>query len=269
MTNLPIRHRRCLKKHRSTSLNSSCSGSGILIYVLASLVLLSGCMGLKAPAEHKDPKTFPQYWLTTSLFVGPFYDDDKLGMVDYRPFSAIDDAETLDGYTLFPKNSTATIPAGTIVQIVDISYPDAHAKLKRPIFSPRDNIWVYLRIARERGRVTVFREKIHVLVIPKKITNEQSLNGYLKRFLSNKDPNRWILQQESRLQAGIFEKRPVLGMKRQHLISALGPAIKKQFQKPGNFEEAAEIWHYYDYLITIVDDVVIRISPLSSKIRNA
>lgn len=253
MTTLPAR----IRNHR------------LAIFIGPLIIFLNGCVALSPLPENKDTKDLPQYWLTTSLFVGSFYDDDKLNMVDYRPFSAIDDAETLDGFTLSPKNETTTIPAGTLVQIVDIGYPDNRSRLRRPILSPRDNIWVYLRIAKERGRVTIFREKTHVLVVPRKVSTEQQLNGYLKRFLSNKDPNRWILLQESHLQAGIFEKRPVIGMKRQHLISALGPAIKKQFKKAGDFEEAQEIWHYYDYLITIVDDVVTKISPLSSKTRKA
>jgi hypothetical protein len=236
-----------------------------LLHLIAVLLLLgSGCKVSLLVEEPKDFNSLPQYWLTTSLFVGAFYDDDKLNMVDYRPFYAIDDAQTLDGFTLLPKKAEGTIPAGTLVQILSTSFPDKEPLLKRPLNSPRDNIWVYLRIGRERGKVTIFREKPHVLVIPKMIKTEEQLHGFLKRFLSKKDPNRWLLQQESHVQAGIFEKRPVIGMKRHHLIAALGPANKKQFHHPQAFEEAKELWHYYDYLITIVDDAVTKISPLNS-----
>lgn len=225
-------------------------------------LFISGCVSITPAPDDKETKPLPQYWLTTSLYVGPFYDDDKVKLVDYRPFSALDDVQTLDGITVSPKSTEATIPAGSLVTIMSIDYPDEKTRMKRPIFSPRDHIWVSLKIGRERGRVTVFREKPHILVVPRMIETEEQLHGFLKRFLSNKDPNRWLLQQESYFQNGIFEKRPVVGMKRQHLVAALGPALKKQFQKASNFEEAKEIWHYHDYLIIIEDDAVTKISKI-------
>jgi hypothetical protein len=237
--------------------------SGNSFFKMLPLVFLLASCTTTAPLPHaKDEKALPQYWLTTSLYFGPFYDDDKLKLIDFRPFFALDDAKTLDGLTVAAKNVEGTIPAGSLVTILDIAYPDSQTKQKRPLFSPRDNIWVSLRIGKERGRVTVFREKPHILVIPLSISTEEQLHGYLKRFLSNKDPNRWLLQQESYFQKGIFEKSPVVGMKRQHLISALGPAIKKQYQKPTDFAQAQEIWHYHDYLIVIENDMVNKISKL-------
>lgn len=233
-----------------------------LLMLTPLFILFNGCVSITSPPEDKDPKTLPQYWLTTSLYVGQFYDDDKLKLVDFRPFAALDDAQTLDGETILPKIVDGTIPAGSLVTIVSVSFPDDQTKLKRPLFSPRENIWVYMRIGKERGRVTIMRDKPHILVVPRVITTEEQLQGYLKRFLSNKDPNRWLLQQESYFQNGIFQKKPVIGMKRQHLISALGPAIKKQYQKPSDFEEAQEIWHYHDYLIIIEDDIVAKITKL-------
>lgn len=224
---------------------------------------MSSCATVNTPPSSTEAKNQRQYWLSTSMYAGQFYDDDKQYLVDFRPFSSIDDAQTFDGYILYPPAPKTTIPAGTLVKIDTISYPDDQTRKRRPIYSPRDNVWVYLQIAAERGRVNVFREKPHILVLPKVITTEQQVRGYLSRFLSVKDPNRWILHLESYLQDGIFEKRPMVGMKREHLIAALGPAQKKQFPRQDDDTTAQEIWHYTEHLIEITNDKVSKVRHLT------
>ena len=137
-------------------------------------------------SEPNASKQLPQYWLTTSMYAGRFYDNDQLKLLDARPFSSISDVETIDGFILTPPKPTNIIPAGTLVKIVDIVYPTELVKLQRPIYSPRDQIWVYLNVAKERGKVSIFHEKIHILVVPKIITEETQMRGYLGRFLSAK-----------------------------------------------------------------------------------
>lgn len=196
------------------------------------------------------------------MYVGPFFNNDDLNLMDYRPFSAamlsINEREQLTTPRI-----TATIAAGTLVEIIDISFPTDNIMKNRPLAAPRDHIAVVLRVARERGRVTMFHEKHHVLLLPKTITREKQIKTYLSKFLSNKDPSRWILQQESYIQDGIFKKRPVVGMKRAHLMATLGPALKRQIHQKTKFSAAQEVWHYHDFLITIVDDTVTVIKKLS------
>lgn len=226
--------------------------------------LITSCVLVETKEEPSSDRALPQYWLTVSMFTGPFYDDDKQNLIDYRSFSSIDYVEMLDGKVLYPPRANKTIPAGTLVKIQAVTYPNEETKRKRPLYSPKDNIWVYLRVAKERGNVTIFDEKTHILIIPKTITTEPQLRGYLSRFFSSKDPNRWILQLESSIQDAIFQKRPVIGMNKEQLVTTLGPAIKKQFQKAHDFENAQEIWHYYDYLVVLTDGAVSKINKLSS-----
>jgi hypothetical protein len=238
-------------------------------YCWALLVLIAislGCTTLsKRDIEPNRLKEFPQYWLTTSVYAGQFYDNARLALVDYRPFSAIDDAQTIDGYTIFPPGATHTIPVGTLVKIVDISYPNDQTKFNRPLYSPRNNIWVSLRIAKERGQVSIFRDKTHILIMPKKITTERQVKGYLARFLSINDPNRWLLQQQSYIQDAIVKKRPAIGMTREHLVAALGPPVKKQYQRKTDVHDAQEIWHYHDYFVVIIDEKVSKFKRLDIK----
>jgi hypothetical protein len=223
-------------------------------------VLIAGCVLMESLKEPSSKRALPQYWLSVSMFSGPFYDDDKLNLIDYRPFSSIEYVELLDGKVLYPPKANNVIKAGTLVRIQAISYPSE----KKPLYSPRDNIWVYLQVARERGNVSMFYEKSYVLIIPKTITSEPQLRGYLSRFLSHNDPNRWILQLESYLQDAIFQKIPVIGMKREHMVAALGPALKKQFHKARDFDNAQEVWHYHDYLVVITNDEVTKVTKLMS-----
>lgn len=237
--------------------------------IVTSLVTLASCTTLKGEQQPSSKfESLPQYWLTISLYAGRFFDDDKLALLDYRPFFAIDDAKTGDGHIFYPPKETRVIPAGTLVKIIDISYPDEKTTVKRPIYSPRNHIWVYVKVAKERGLVTLFHEQTHVMVMPQNITTETQVRTYLGRFLSAKDPNRWILQLESHIQEGIFHKKPVIGMKKEHIVAALGPAIKKQFQPEEDFEPAQEIWHYHDYFIVFIDGAVRKIKNINIKTGN-
>jgi hypothetical protein len=242
----------------------------VMRYVLTWLglnSLMSACIAL-SEAKTTDNSSFPPYWLTTSMYAGPFYDNDKLNLIDYRIFSAIDDAQTIDGYIVYPPKETQTIPAGSLVKILQISYPDDKSVAKRPIYSPRQQIWIYLKVAKERGLVSIFHEKPYILIIPKSIINKKQLNGYLAKFFSKKNPNEWILTLESHIQDGIFNKKPIVGMKKEQLLATLGPASKKQYKKRSDFREPQEIWHYHNYFIVMVNNVVKNIKVLSHKSGN-
>jgi hypothetical protein len=218
------------------------------------------CVTLEKKTVQANSAKSVQYWLTTSMYSGRFYDNPELNLIDYRPFDAINEVETVDGYILYPPKPERMIPAGTLVNIVKISYPDK--KLKRPIFSPQNNIWVYLQIGRERGEVSIFFDKIHVLVLPENITNDGQVRGYLSRLLSKENPNVWILPLPSHMQDAIFTKRPMIGMNKTQLEATLGPPNKMQWQKKTNFQEEKEMWHYHDYYVTLVNGQINRISPL-------
>jgi hypothetical protein len=234
---------------------------------LCPIALATSCVALLETKEKSINNTvFPQYWLTTSMYAGPFYDNNTLTLMDHRPFFAIDDVQTSDGFIVYPPNPDRTIPAGSLVKIISVSYPDKKVIDKRPIFSPREHIWVYLLVAKERGRVSIFHEKTHILVVPKSVIAKKQLRGYLARFFSKNDPNYWILKLESHIQNGIFNKHPTLGMKKEHVLATLGPAQKKQFYKKGDYQESQEIWYYPDYFIVMVNNTVNKVKNLSRKI---
>jgi hypothetical protein len=206
-----------------------------------------------------------QYWLTVSLYAGNFFDDRNFFLLDHRPFYAIDDVRTKDGYTYFPAKETLLIPAGTLVKIVRVEYPDEKIMLKRSIYSPKNHIWIYLKVARERGDINIFYDKIYIMIIPKNITDELQLKKYLDQFFSLNDPNRWMLQSESFIQKGMFEKKPVIGMNKEHIFVALGPAIRKQNEEGLSGEDKEEIWQYHNFLVYFHGNRVTKVKNIAPK----
>ncbi len=112
--------------------------------------------------------------------------------------------------------------------------------------------------------MNLFREKPHVMVIPKNITTEEQLKTYLKNYLSQKDPNTWILKEASFIQEAIWHKRPLVGMNKTQLQAALGPPLKKQFTKEPDEAAQQELWHYDDYFIALKGELVSKIKNLSA-----
>lgn len=207
-------------------------------------------------------KPLPQYWLKSSLYGGRFYDDAQIVLLDCRPFSALHDVLGLEHNKLYPPDPNHIVPAGTLVEITAITYPTTKEKLKRPLYSPKNSIWVYFRVAKERGRVSIFREKTHVMVIPQNIETEEALKVYLKNYLSFNDPNVWILKEPSYIQNAIWNKKPVIGMNKAQLQASLGPPLKKQYLKEHDEKEQQELWHYDDYFITFQGDRINKVKNL-------
>src|SRR6185437_13728694 len=99
-----------------------------------SCVFLTSCASIKPMVSNtKAIPSLPQYWLTTSMYAGPFYEDADLLLIDYRPLNSIDDAKTPDDRIIYPPTAEYIIPAGTLVQILKISYPNTPEAQKRPL----------------------------------------------------------------------------------------------------------------------------------------
>lgn len=228
-----------------------------------ALLLAMSCVSLKPMAtDTKAIDALPQYWLAASLYAGPFYKNSDLTLMDYRPMSLIDDAKMPDGATIYPPRAERIIEAGTLAQIIKVSYPHTKEALLRPAFSPKDNIWLHMRVAKERGLVSVFWENEHILIVPKEVKTKEQLKGFINSLFSKKDPHLWILSQQRLIQDGIWHKKPVIGMSKRDIKAALGPAHKKQQQKNQGEDTISELWHYPHYFIVFKDNEVVKIKNL-------
>lgn len=221
----------------------------------------TSCVGLNlAPNKAPPPHEELSYWLTTSMYAGSFYDNKKVALFDHRPFSAIKDVTTPDGKDISPPKESKVVPAGTLVRVMRIDYPDTATKFRRPLYSPRHNVWVYCQVAKERGRVSIFESEPYIMVLPSFVTNEAEVREYLKQFLSTTDPNPWLLTQRKYVQTAIWSKQPAIGMTERHLLAALGPALHRTNKSTKTIN--TQVWEYPDYLVTLEDNEVARVTAL-------
>lgn len=236
----------------------------LTIIIIFSLHLPSCVSITRQEFDTSAISSLPQYWLTTSMYAGPFYKNNEMTLMDHRPSSAILEAFNADGDIIFPPKSSHIIKAGTLVQITKISYPNTKEALKRPAFSPKDRIWIHLKVAKERGKVTIFSESEHIIIVPKHIVEKSHLKDFVNSFLAKKDPHEWILGRESYIREGIWQKKPQIGMNTQDLIATLGMPQKKIVQPVQGEHEYKELWQYAHYFIVIKNDLVIKTQHLSS-----
>lgn len=216
------------------------------------MLLCGSCqLSLRVKDSSKSQERLTQYWLQTSLFAGQFYGDDELTLVDFRPFFA------LKAEGLSPPLIKRIIPVGTLVKIVRVSHPQ---KSPRSEHGPKNNIWVHLLVAKDRGLVSFFEEKEHILVLPSKVRTKEEVKAYLAELLTKKDPNLWLLPLPSHIQAGIFNKRPVFGMGKRELKAALGSPEKTLNRKVDGLLQ--EEWHYPSFFVVLNDKIVSRIRSL-------
>lgn len=231
-----------------------------------SLCLLSACNLLNSFTKSNPPAPSARFWLKTSLYAGDFYDDNRTVLIDHRPFSALADAKTWDDYTIYPHHPTHIITVGTQIEITAISYPESQSSMKRPLFSPKNNVWVFFKVAKERGLVSIFEHKPHVMMLPSSIKTPQEVKKYLGELLTKHDPTPWLLNQESHFQQGILLKRPSIGMSPRHVQATLGPPESKTETFDGS-GIATEVWSYPSHFMVFKDDAVVTIKNLTSPIQ--
>lgn len=161
-------------------------------------------------------------WLKQSMYAGPFYDDDRFRLIDPRPFAELDYLRTAEGDPITPPPAEGIIPAGTRVRVERVAFPTGDNVFQRPLFTPRYTTWVYLRVARARGDVTLERPERHILLLPAFLDDKESFDRWFDALLGADDPNPWIRSLPEEQQRGIFEKRPVVGMDYEALTAAMG-----------------------------------------------
>lgn len=194
-----------------------------------------------------------RFWLNTSLYSGQFFDDEGYRLVSYQPFKSINFVG-IDNQKLKSPKEEIIIPKGTLVDIISVNYPSNKSDLLRPLYSPRNDVWVVLKVARERGNVNIFYEKNHIFLVPNNIIN---IDKILEEIFVKEDPNPWLLTQRKHFQEAIFKKKPLVGMDEKHVFSALGIPEKKQ--KLINGFEEEEVWEYPDYTIFFTKGLVTKI----------
>lgn len=238
-------------------------GLALLLLALAA----SGCRSHSPLASHsqrdlQEAHAGESYWLRQSMYVGDFYDDDRYQLMDARRFEELRYLHTLEGDVISPPPARGIIPAGTRVQVEDIAFPTGDEVWRRPLYSPRYSTWVRLRVARDRGDVTLAYPKPHILLIPAYLPDRAAFDAYFEALLSRDDPNPFLRQLPAEERAAVETKRARVGMTREALHMALGFAdrMRSEHQERGDRKVLVEVAVYGATSVVLEEGVVVRVS---------
>lgn len=201
-----------------------------------------------------DAYTGQLLWLKQSMYVGPFYDDDRFKLLHPRRFEELTYLRTLEGEPITPPPAEGVVPAGTRVRIERIEWPTGEAVFRRPLYTPRYTTWVFMRVARDRGDTTLERDHRHVLLLPAGIGDQETFDQWFTSALSTEDPNPWLASLPDNERAAILEKRAVVGMDYDALTAALGFPDRVSSEGPNR-----EIATYGPTTIVMEDGKVVRV----------
>lgn len=234
-----------------------------------AILLFSSCVhqmeiSRQAVREVDELAKGKSFWLKQSLFAGTFYDDDRYFLLNPRPFDEIDYVKMPDGATVLPPAATHIIPVGTKVTVSAVEWPDWQNYLNRPIFTPRHLIWVKMKVAKERGQVSLMHDKTFIMLVPFEGGHTELFAGWFKGIFSDKDTNPWLLRHKPEITKAILEKKAVAGMSKEALIASMGDpnTWSREFS-----DEAAktikEIANYEKQVVVIENGVVSKIQALT------
>lgn len=235
--------------------------------LLALGVANLACQGHSALAGHvqrelEEVHEGETLWLKQSMYVGDFYDDDRYQLLDSRRFEELRYLQTLEGDVISPPPATGIVPAGTRVVVEDIRFPTADEIWRRPLYSPRYTTWVQLRVARDRGDVTLTYPRPHILLVPAHLPDRPAFEAFFSAVLGRDDPNPTLRQLPADQRSAVEQKRARVGMSREALQMALGFAdrMRSEHQERGEGRVLVEVAVYGATSVVLEDGMVVRVS---------
>jgi hypothetical protein len=162
-------------------------------------------------------------FLGQSMFEGDFYDDNRYRLLHPRRFEELTYLLDAEGTPITPPPATGVVPVGTRVRVEKIDWPTGDAIFTRPLYTPRHTTWVWLRVARDRGReATIERDERYILLLPGGITDAATFDLWLDAALRTDDPNPWLLSLPEPQQQAVLNKQVLVGMDYRTLTAAKG-----------------------------------------------
>ena len=120
------------------------TGARAVLAVLAASALALGCAGRTAmgmeqrEAVLREVQSSPPRWLAVSCVRVHFESSPGTTFLLGGPLEELEPR--------WPGRSEGVLPAGTPVQLLDVSFPGAEARAVRPEGTPRDQVWVRLSL---------------------------------------------------------------------------------------------------------------------------
>ena len=175
----------------------------------------------------KDERVSRIYYLTHSMYVGDFYDDDRVQLMHERRFDHIQALQNLEGKIVFPPRAKDILPIGTKVLVSALKFPTQENVIRRPLYTPRYSTWVELKIITPTGLIDRDRIKAHYILIPSFVKNKEAFDAWFDKTLSDTDPSEWLKNVDSHIRRAVLEKRVVKDMDHRSLVAAFGSPDKR------------------------------------------
>ncbi len=203
------------------------------------------------------------FYLKQSLFHGKFYDDDTRSLADPRAFKDLRLMTSPDGDIIIPPPPQGILPAGTKVEVLDVEFPTSAAIVKRPLFTPRYNVWVLMKVGRFAGDVDFFRPGEYIVVLPTTVRSVDAIGASLEVLLSPKPLDDWLARRSEEARLAIFEKRAEQGLSYEELVAALG--LPEQIHRRFEGEQRIETARFGSTEVVLVDEQVTEIREVDAE----
>lgn len=229
--------------------------------LLAAILALSGCPSYthlpdaeQALVEKKVTGQARQ--LRVSMYVGPFFRDDRYRLLEDQPPGSVDLLQDPDGKAIDPGKPTGILPAGTEVVITDVQFPTAEVATQRALLTPRYFTWVFLR---HEGSA-----KPLVLVLRSDPRTHQAFLGLLGRYLTRSDIAAKVAAFPKPIQGAIAAKKLVAGMTAGQARMAWGLPMEAREDRVG--QRVSATWTYEGgRTVTLKDGKVVTFAEAPSK----
>jgi hypothetical protein len=119
----------------------------------------------------------------------------------------------------WPGRSEGVLPAGTPVQLLDVAFPGADARLVRPQGTPRDEVWVRLGLP---GGTSA------ILPLPDRAHSVQEFWGGLGQWVSRLDPALQTAGWNDAVVEAVRTRHTVIEMPEAAVVAAWGPPSRKE-----------------------------------------
>jgi hypothetical protein len=119
----------------------------------------------------------------------------------------------------WPGRSEGILPAGTPVQLLDVSFPGVEARAVRPEGTPGDRVWIRLGLP---GGSTA------ILPLPDRARTEQEFWGALGQWVSRLDPALQTAGWNDAVIEAVRSRHTVIEMPEAAVVAAWGPPSRKE-----------------------------------------
>lgn len=208
---------------------------------LAAALPLAGCASAPLLPEN-DRLALDREWenkvlyLRASLNVTPFFSDASKRLASPLHADSILLLVDTKGAPISPGEVESVVPMGTKVRIEKIEHPTGLTVTRRPLYTPRNNPWVWLALP------GVARGRPYIVVLRHGMLTREDFRAALGDLFSEDEPSIWLKGATPEERQAVEEKRLVAGMGADLVVLSWGRPEKIQQDLDGGVKVETWTW---------------------------